>query len=199
MSWIIGVDEVGRGPLAGPVTVCVFASNTSHLIDIFPHSKLKDSKQLRHLVRLQIVDELAKLKEMRAVDFEVLHRSAREIDERGIAVCIREMIDVGLSILRSRNDQLSHSTPIRLDGGLRAPEIYTSTETIIRGDAQIVEIACASIVAKEVRDALMRSYAIQYPKYGFERHMGYATKAHRQAILSYGKIEIHRNSFIHFC
>ena len=195
---MIGVDEVGRGPLAGPVSICVFASRPADLLGLFPKNTLKDSKQLSHANRAKIVQQLTLLKEKNVVDFEILHRSSAEIDRQGIAVCIREMIDEALHALISRHADITSSTEIFLDGGLRAPEIYTSTQTIVRGDAQVVEIACASILAKEERDGIMRSYGQRYPEYGFESHMGYATKAHRQALLNYGKIEIHRNSFIHF-
>lgn len=199
MKWTIGIDEVGRGPLAGPVTVCVFAQRSSvSLIELFPGSILKDSKQLSRNNRVQVRDVLMRLREEGMVDFEILHRSAQDIDERGIAVCIREMMHEGLENLTSRNKDISTATQIFLDGGLRVHDMYTQAVTVIRGDAQIVEIACASIIAKEERDDIMRAYSKRYPEYGFESHMGYATKAHRDAILQHGKIHIHRNSFIHF-
>lgn len=198
MLCTIGIDEVGRGPLAGPVTVCVFASQYPHLLDLFPHQKLKDSKQLNHQSRAEIYTHLKQLQQDGVVDFEVMHRSAHEIDTKGISVCIREMISEGLDKLAERNADISIHTHIFLDGGLKAPQVFNHTETIIKGDASIVEIACASIIAKEVRDELMRDYAKRYPEYGFETHMGYATKRHREAIQKHGKTEIHRNSFIHF-
>lgn len=198
MKWTIGIDEVGRGPLAGPVTVCVFAQSSVSLIELFPRSILKDSKKLSHHTRAQIRDSLIRLKEEGKVDFEILHRSAEDIDTRGITVCIREMMHEGLHNIISRNKDVSTATQLFLDGGLKVDGIYTQAETIIRGDAQIVEIACASILAKEDRDEIMRAYGKKYPEYKFESHMGYATKAHRDAILRYGKLHIHRNSFIHF-
>lgn len=197
MNWIIGIDEVGRGPLAGPITICVFASLRDDLLSLFDKRILKDSKLLTKKKREQIYKNLTSL-DNKSVRYAVLHREASEIDSRGIATCVSEMIEEGLKNMAQTLELEPSQMIVKLDGSLYAPGEYVQTETIVRGDSQVVEIACASIIAKVTRDEIMTRLGEKHPKYGFEQHSGYATAAHRKAIAQHGLTREHRKSFIHF-
>lgn len=201
MKLIIGVDEAGRGPLAGPVTVGVFSAPENFrqkLIKILG-GKIKDSKQISPIKRYTIYRIFLKLRDEGKVSFSVSHISNKIIDRRGISYATNLGIKRCLRILELeiRNSLKIENFKLKivLDGLLKAPENYTNQQTIIRGDATNIFIACASIVAKVSRDALMKKLAKKYPKYGFEIHKGYGTKLHRTNIKKFGLSEIHRKSF----
>lgn len=191
MKYMVGIDEAGRGPLAGPVAVgIVMAPATIDLLDLFPG--LNDSKKLTEKKREILFELLQQQVEKGTVSYLVELVSAKDIDEKGIAVVIRE------SITRA----LAHTLPdpslgkVWLDGSLSAPPEYEQ-ETVIGGDGLIPAIMLASVAAKVTRDRLMTELSDTYPQYGFEKHKGYGTKAHMEAIRTYGMCEIHRSSFIH--
>lgn len=194
----IGIDEVGRGPLAGPVVVCGFVSfvNETELLTLFPKGTLKDSKKLTEKWRESISASLHELQKEGKVSFVIAERSAQHIDSHGIAVSIRECVhEIGEKIIES-NAFTKNDTLLLLDGGLQGHESFSRQETIIKGDEKVIEISCASIVAKTYRDSYMKQKGTELPLYMFEKHMGYGTEAHRKAIQNYGPIEEHRLTFL---
>ena len=194
MKFIIGVDEAGRGPLAGPVAVgLVLVEEGFDVACEFPG--VDDSKKLSEKKREAIFEMLEKRAEQGEVRFEVEFGSAADIDRDGIAAVIRELVARGVGSLTS-NTNNRDLTSIVLDGGLRAPEAYAQ-ETIIHGDALVPLISLASVAAKVSRDRLMRAAAGDYPAYGFEKHKGYGTRAHYKALHAHGLCAIHRRSFTH--
>lgn len=195
---VIGIDEAGRGPLAGPVTVGVFCAESkmkNKLINILGGT-IKDSKQLSPEKREQVFKILSEMKMNGQVDWNVAHSTPKLIDKVGISKCIKNCIVSCLNkIHKVRGRERCISEEIRLDGGLKAPAEYKKQKTIIRGDANDVYIACASIVAKVSRDRLMCRLAKKFPVYKFEIHKGYGTAAHRMLIRKHGLSDLHRVSF----
>ena len=199
MKYVIGIDEAGRGPLAGPVSVGVFGAPENlkrKLIGILG-GKIKDSKQLSPTKREAIFEKLLELKKGGKVNFVVSHVSNKIIDKIGISKSISRAISNSLKKLHHTSSRYDghHCTFVRLDGLLKAPKEYKHQKTIIGGDAKDVFIACASIVAKVTRDRLMCRLAQKYPKYGFEIHKGYGTVQHRKLIKKHGISALHRVSF----
>lgn len=196
-TWYIGIDEVGRGPIAGPVTIGIFVVHKNVLkekkvIEIL--RKVKDSKQLTESQREHIFREIQILTRNRKdIFYRTVSLSAKEIDEQGIAVCIRTAIARGLSKISDDREGVS----IKLDGGLRAPERFVHQETIIKGDQKEPLISAASIVAKVIRDRYMVRMDGMFPGYGFAQHKGYGTQQHYTALIKKGACEIHRKTWIH--
>ncbi len=186
----IGIDEAGRGPLAGPVAVGVVCFLSPNCPRIF--RGVKESKQLSAKAREKWFEKIKEEKVKGNIDFAVSLQSALLIDQRGLTFVIRKAIDICLK----RLNQSPAEVRVLLDGGLRAPLEYTEQQTIIKGDCKEQSIALASIVAKVTRDRLMIALAKKYPQYSFEIHKGYGTKKHRGAIKKFGPIVIHRKSFL---
>ena len=188
---MLGVDEAGRGPLAGPVAVGVVA-----VPEGFDVAKeflgVKDSKKLSEKKREEIFEILETRAKTGDIKYKVEFESAEVIDEEGIAVAVRRALWRGVNVL-APDSALVH---VSLDGSLKAPPEY-SQETIINGDELIPIISLASIVAKVSRDRLMLEMAKKYPKYGFEKHKGYGTKEHYEMLKKHGLCDIHRRSYIH--
>jgi ribonuclease HII len=196
MKYIVGIDEVGRGPLAGPVTVCVMACDIHIYSMLRQHRGLpkvgKDSKKLSPEAREAYAKVLETLKKDKKIFFSVQHVSNTVIDAKGISFAIRKSIRQGLSVLKLDCD----ACEVLLDGGLKAPENFKKQKTIIKGDEKEKIIAWASIAAKVSRDALMCKAAKKYPQYGFEVHKGYGTVKHRQAIKKHGISPLHRKTWL---
>lgn len=191
MRFLLGVDEAGRGPLAGPVSVGVVAVPEGFdVAKEFPG--VADSKKLSEKKREKLFGMLEERVKKGDANFTVEFESAETIDEEGIAIAVRRALSRGVNAL-APDAALVH---IQLDGALKAPPEY-SQETIINGDELIPIISLASIAAKVVRDRLMVRLAETYPEYGFEHHKGYGTKAHYDMLKKYGLCVIHRRSFIH--
>ncbi|MDB5189714.1 MAG: rnhB [Parcubacteria group bacterium] len=189
---IVGIDEAGRGPLAGPVAVgLVRAPADFDFLTIFPG--LNDSKKMTEKNRERIFELLQERVSIGEISYLVAMPTAEQIDKYGIAVVIRTAIESGLSKLVTENEP--HK--VWLDGSLKAPAQYDQ-ETVIGGDALIPAIMLASVAAKVTRDRLMVELAQEYPVYGFERHKGYGTKAHIAALREHGLSSVHRATFIHF-
>jgi len=215
IRYIVGIDEVGRGPLAGPVAVCAFLIKDDSFLknsDKNKLPKLKDSKKLSKIQREKWFDYCKSAKDEGLCDFAVCFVSPENIDKFGIAKCIQRALNQSLdkvvsseilfaNCMRGENRLSQKESPasyhIFLDGGLKAPEEFIYQETIIRGDELHPVISCASIIAKVSRDRIMINYAKVYPEYGFDKHVGYGTKAHYAAIKKHGQTPIHRKSFIH--
>ncbi|HET9641682.1 MAG TPA: ribonuclease HII [Candidatus Paceibacterota bacterium] len=192
MRYLIGVDEAGRGPLAGPVAVGVVMVEEGFDVAVeFPG--VADSKSISAGKRERIFSLLEARARKGDVQYRVEFTSAADIDERGIVPAVRSALERGIRALAP--DPRSVAS-IRLDGSLAAPEEYAQ-ETIIRGDALVPLISLASIAAKVLRDRHMTELAARYPDYGFERHKGYGTQAHYRALRKRGPCVIHRRTFLH--
>jgi ribonuclease HII len=184
-TFIIGVDEAGRGPLAGPVVAAAVAlkrTNFKNYID--------DSKKLSSIHRENAFQEIIK----KSV-FGIGIVNEKIIDRLNILVATRiameQAIEKLLDKIRHRKKQRIH---VLVDGDLKL-DVNFPFKGIIRGDAKSKSIACASILAKVTRDRIMSLYDRVYPQYGFLQHKGYPTKAHRHALQRFGPSIIHRRSF----
>jgi ribonuclease HII len=176
---IAGVDEAGRGPLAGPVFAACVILGPEHGI-----AGLADSKQLSEKKR----DYLAAMIKERALAWTVASASVTEIDRLNI-------LQATLLAMKRAVELLPMMPELVLIDGNHAPKIKNPVTTVIKGDALIAEIAAASILAKTTRDAEMMEHHLVFPQYGFNRHKGYPTKEHIAALEQYGATEIHRQSF----
>lgn len=177
---VCGVDEAGRGPLAGPV---VAAAVILPLSSSLPPS-LNDSKKLSPARRAQLYDWITT-----HAHYSVAVVEAAEIDRLNI-------LRASLLAMKQAVDALTPQPDVALIDGNAAPPISTChVQTIVKGDARSLSIAAASILAKVTRDRIMQRLAAHYPQYGFDRHQGYGTSAHLEALLRYGACPEHRRSF----
>ena len=190
MTYLVGIDEVGRGPVAGPVAVGIAAFPRG--FDLHELSDVRDSK--KHTVRQRevIYTYLCEKRKAGELDFSVVFTTAAYIDRHGIVPAIQKALRNALKklSLSGRNAELL------LDGGLSAPEVFKKQQTIVRGDSTERVISFAAIAAKVERDRLMEKMAKKYPEYGFERHKGYGTHVHMEAIKRHGFSPLHRKSFL---
>ncbi len=195
MTVVVGIDEVGRGPIAGPVAVGAFLIVDNKLeIEIKNFSiELHDSKKLSRIQREKWFEQIEYWQSQGICDFCVSMVSADEIDRKGISWAIKKALSESIFSL-----DCDEYTQILLDGSLRAPSEFKNQITIIKGDEKEMVIALASIVAKVLRDRHMIKIAKKYPKYGFENHVGYGTEEHYKAIKKYGILPIHRRSYLGF-
>ena len=177
---LCGVDEAGRGPLAGPV--CAAAVMLPQGLEL---AGLNDSKKLTEKKREQLFDLICE----RAISYGIAFATVEEIEERNI---------LGATFLAMNRAiaQLAPKPALALIDGNRNSGIETNSRCIIDGDAKCASIAAASILAKVTRDRYMRQMAETYPMYGFEKHKGYGTKQHYAALREYGPCAIHRPSFL---
>lgn len=183
-NYVAGVDEVGRGPLAGPIVSCAVildlnASTEELLLEI------KDSKQLSHEKRV----ELAKKIKEKALAYSIASCTNEQIDNIGIGVCNNK-------IFIDACEGLEIKPELILSDGYPIKGIKTKNQAVIKGDTKSAAIACASIVAKVYRDNLMEEYHQKYPMYKFDENAGYGTPKHVEAIKAHGPCDIHRMSFL---
>lgn len=191
MKYLVGIDEAGRGPLAGPVAVGVARVLDGYdVLAAFPG--LNDSKKLTEKKRNALYEILMQEVKAGSVRVRVCLSSETVIDEKGIAYAVRSALNRGVASLLPNPSE----GKVFLDGSLKAAKEYEQ-ETIIGGDGKVPVIMLAALAAKITRDRLMTKLATEYPQYGFEGHKGYGTKAHIDAIRAYGISPIHRKSFIH--
>ena len=177
---VCGVDEAGRGPLAGPV--CAAA------VILPPHADipgLNDSKKLSDKRRRELFPVI----QQQAVAYGIGLASHEEIDKINILQATYLAMERALA-------QLQKNPDLALIDGNRAKDFGLPVQTVVHGDARSASIAAASILAKVTRDDLMLEYAIQYPEYGFEIHKGYGTRAHYDALRTHGPCAIHRMTFL---
>jgi len=163
----IGIDEVGRGPLAGPVAVgavCIYAEHYKRVAKLFP--VIKDSKKLTAKLRNEWSKKIFEAETLEYLSCEVSFVSPSVIDKKGLSYAIRTALENALNAIPHDVSE----TRVLLDGGLRAPAHYLNQETIIKGDEKELAIALASIVAKVARDKKMVALAKKFPEYGFEKH-----------------------------
>ena len=176
---VCGVDEAGRGPLAGPVVAAAVILDPAR-----PIAGLNDSKKLSAKKRMA----LAGLIRERALAWTVAEASVEEIDQLNILHASMLAMQRAVAALQV--------TPERaLIDGNRCPSLAMPAEAVVQGDAKVAAIAAASILAKTVRDEGMLVLHAQYPHYGFDRHMGYPTAAHCAALAAHGVSPVHRRSF----
>ena len=176
---VCGVDEAGRGPLAGPVVAAAVILDPAR-----PIAGLNDSKKLSAKKRMA----LAGLIRERALAWAVAEASVEEIDQLNILHASMLAMQRAVAALQV--------TPERaLIDGNRCPSLAMPAEAVVQGDAKVAAIAAASILAKTVRDEGMLVLHAQYPHYGFDRHMGYPTAAHCAALAAHGVSPVHRRSF----
>ena len=189
MKYLIGIDEAGRGPLAGPVAVGAVMVPVD--FDWSVLEGVRDSKKLSEKKREEIFTRARELEQSHSLHFTVSTSSSAYIDTYGIVPAIKRALAEALS----RFDIEPHDCRVLLDGSLKAPAEYIHQETIVRGDDTEPVISLASIVAKVTRDRLMKRLSPKYPAYDFHVHKGYGTLLHRKAIQARGLCELHRTSF----
>lgn len=211
-DFLIGIDEAGRGPLAGPVAVGVFAvrsKNAKKILKMFKGAR--DSKKMTPSAREAVFLLIKKAQKLGFIQFAVSFSSAKKIDDVGIVPAIKLALNKSLKKIeknlveespkiglgtQGRPRLILDNYKVLLDGSLKAPARYIDQKTIIRGDDSEPVISLASICAKVLRDRAMVRLSKKYPLYGFEVHKGYGTAAHYKAIKKHGFSKEHRRSFL---
>ena len=177
---ICGVDEAGRGPLAGPVCAAAVILPPNTIID-----GVNDSKKLTEKKREALFDVIKET----AVSYSIAYASVEEIESINI-------LNATMLAMKRAVEGLDVKADYAMIDGNKMPQLDIDGETIVKGDAKSMSIACASILAKVSRDRLLYEYAKEYPQYQFDKHKGYGTSTHREAILEYGPCPYHRMSFL---
>ena len=178
-KYIAGVDEVGRGPLCGPVVTAAVILPLDDLIE-----GIDDSKKLSKKKREKLYEEIIS----KAIAYSVSRIEPEEIDEINILNATKKCMEKSILSLSVKPDAVIIDA-VKLD-------IPYKTLSVIKGDAKSYLVGASSILAKVTRDRIMEKYAEEYPNYGFERNSGYGTKEHISAIKEYGPCKIHRKTFI---
>ncbi len=185
----IGIDEVGRGPLAGPVVAAaVWVSDIAATEIEQSHASVNDSKKLSSRQRQKVLSWL-KTQTQDAIRYSIGEASVEEIDKLNILQA------TFLAMERAYHGLKLDNLDVLVDGN-RAPQLQArSVKTVVKGDSNVLSIALASIIAKEYRDNLMRNLALHYPDYEWNSNVGYGTQQHIEAIIRYGVTEHHRKTF----
>jgi ribonuclease HII len=189
MNEVVGIDEAGRGPLAGPVSIGVVILTSECKKEFF--KGIKDSKKLSKEERELWFEKACEAQLAGLLNFKVALVSEKIIDKHGIMEAVRRGMRQCLKGL-----EVPHHAHIFLDGALYAPKEFRHQKTIIKGDEKIAVISLASICAKVTRDKYMIKLSKKYPEYGFDVHKGYGTKMHRETIQKYGPSAVHRQAFL---
>lgn len=177
---VCGVDEAGRGPLAGPVCAAAVILPKGHII-----KGVNDSKKLSEKKREMLFDVVKN----EAISYSIAFASVEEIEEMNI-------LNATMLAMKRAVEGLSVPADFAYIDGNRLPSLEIPSEYIIKGDARSMSVAAASILAKVSRDRLMLNYSAEYPQYQFEKHKGYGTKLHTDMIKEFGPSPIHRMSFL---
>lgn len=177
---ICGVDEAGRGPLAGPVCAAAVILPPNTIID-----GVNDSKKLTEKKREALFDVIKGT----AVSYCIAYASVEEIESINI-------LNATMLAMKRAVEGLDVKADYAMIDGNKMPQLEIDGEAIVKGDAKSMSIACASILAKVSRDRLLYEYAKEYPQYQFDKHKGYGSAAHREAIIKYGPCPYHRMSFL---
>ena len=177
---VCGVDEAGRGPLAGPVCAAAVILPENTIIE-----GVNDSKKLSEKKRVALFDVIKE----QALSYSIAFASVEEIEDINI-------LNATMLAMKRAVEGLDVKADYAMIDGNRLPDLSIDSEFIIKGDAKSMSIACASILAKVSRDRLLYEYAEEYPEYLFDKHKGYGTKAHVEAIKKYGPCPYHRLSFL---
>jgi len=194
-AWVAGMDEVGRGAWAGPVTVGV-AMMFPDATEVSLPAWLRDSKQLSEARRESIFVSVGQW----CADWSIGHATPEECDQWGMRTALRLASDRALSGLTRMPDAILVDGPLDLLSGPgpahAAPVVFEGSVTpIIGGDARCASVAAASVLAKVTRDRLMRAESVHFPAYSFERNKGYPSQVHQRALRGYGLSSIHRRSW----
>ncbi len=177
---VCGVDEAGRGPLAGDVYAAAVVFDEDTVID-----EVNDSKKLSEKKREQLFDVICE----KAKDFCIATATVEEIEKLNI-------LNAAMLAMKRAVEGLEVKPDIALVDGNRMPQLSCETQTVVKGDAKSQSIAAASILAKVARDRYMAQVAEDYPQYQFEKHKGYGTKLHYEMLDKYGISDVHRPSFL---
>ena len=177
---VCGVDEAGRGPLAGPVCAAAVILPENTIID-----GVNDSKKLSEKKRESLFDVI----KSSARSYCIAYATVEEIESMNI-------LNATMLAMKRAVEGLDVKADYAMIDGNRLPDLNIDSEFIIKGDAKSMSIAAASILAKVSRDRLLREYAKEYPEYQFDKHKGYGTKAHIEALKKYGPCPYHRMSFL---
>lgn len=197
MKGTIGIDEVGRGPLAGPITVCAVYLEDEKTVckDLF-RGIIRDSKKIKKDLRYSIYQTIRQKRYLKSkIEYCVSSRSAAYIDRYGISKatdacvlsCVKGLMKKGVSV---------GAIMVRLDAGLHVKGLKVTQESFIKGDERFVEIALASIVAKESRDGYMKKVGEGHIEYGWSKNVGYGTRLHRESIQKIGITKYHRKTYL---
>ncbi|CDG01608.1 ribonuclease HII [Clostridium chauvoei] len=183
-KYVAGVDEVGRGPLAGPIVAAAVILDLNALDeDII--LELNDSKKISKKKR----EELSEVIKKKALAYSIKEASNKEIDDKGIAYCNNKVFLDACTSMYIKPDLV-------LSDGYLVKNIQIDNKSVIKGDTKSACIAAASIIAKVYRDNLMKEYSFKYPNYGFEENSGYGTEKHVEYLKKVGSCDIHRLSFL---
>ena len=177
---VCGVDEAGRGPLAGPVCAAAVVLPKGLILE-----GENDSKKLTEKKREALFDVITE----QALDWSVAFATVEEIEEINI-------LNAAMLAMKRAVEGLKNPVDFAIIDGNRKPPLEIDCEAVVKGDAKSMSVAAASILAKVSRDRILRQYAVDYPQYGFEKHKGYGTKVHVEALKKYGPCEVHRPSFL---
>ncbi len=177
---ICGVDEAGRGPLAGPVCAAAVILPEGKIID-----GVNDSKKLTEKKREALFDVIKD----QALAYAVAFATVEEIEEMNI-------LNATMLAMKRAVESLPVKADFAMIDGNKLPDLTIDSEYIVKGDAKSMSVACASILAKVTRDRLLYKYAEEYPQYHFDKHKGYGTKLHVEALRKYGPCPYHRLSFL---
>ena len=189
MGYVVGIDEAGRGPLAGPVAVGAVSIPLNFNKNFF--KSIRDSKKLSSDDRDLWFELALEARKSGVLNFAVSLVSEKVIDRKGISYAIRLGIKRCLVALNVPED-----SQVFLDGGIKAPIEFRHQLTVVKGDEKIPIVSLASIVAKVIRDRRMVKLSKKFPEFDFHMHKGYGTSLHRQALRKYGSTIIHRQSFL---
>ncbi len=197
-EYLVGVDEAGRGPLAGPVAIgtsMILKEKSTKVFSLLKKHGLNDSKQVKESDREKLYEILLQMKKEKTIDWEVSLISAKVISTKGISHAIKLGIDKNLKKLKIK----AQKSILELDGALKIPQDnWKKASVIIKGDSIKPSIMIASIVAKVARDRHMKTLSKKYPEYEFNIHKGYGTKKHREYIREYGMSKEHRVGWCKF-
>ena len=177
---VCGVDEAGRGPLAGPVCAAAVVLPKGLILE-----GVNDSKKLTEKKREVLFDVITQ----QSLDWSVAFATVEEIEEINI-------LNAAMLAMKRAVEGLKNPVDFAIIDGNRKPPLEIDCEAVVKGDAKSMSVAAASILAKVSRDRILRQYAVDYPQYGFEKHKGYGTKVHVEALKKYGPCEVHRPSFL---
>ncbi|MDR3186811.1 MAG: ribonuclease HII [Holosporaceae bacterium] len=190
LDYSVGIDEVGRGPLAGPVVAAAVWISSKLAMQLEKDGKLiiRDSKKMTPLQRRKVVDWMRQ-QPRELLRYAIDQASVEEVDRLNI-------LNAALLAMERAHDLLELREKYALVDGNRAPDLKnTEVRTVIKGDDKVLSVSLASIIAKEHRDALMRQLAAEYPHYGWETNVGYGSRQHLQAISMHGITPHHRKTF----
>ena len=179
-QYVCGVDEAGRGPLAGPVCAAAVILPKGLIIE-----GVNDSKKLTEKKREALFDVICE----KALSYSIVFADVAEIEEINI-------LRATMNAMKRAVEGLNIKADFAYIDGNTMPPIEIDGECVVKGDAKSMSVACASILAKVSRDRLMLKYAEEYPQYGFEKHKGYGTKLHTEALKEFGLCPVHRPSFL---